>query len=169
MTKQVLGAALMLPLMVTCALADAGTTAQLSSDLTLTPLFYAHAPLHVVMANTPYALPLVPLLSANRVDVLNIISAMRDQLADFGSLAMDNGISQTADAFVDHWALAVDNNVAAQSASLLVMIDDMANQNSFLIQEFLQTPSIPIGDSLFSDVSFRDSFVSVPTGGFFEE
>ncbi len=166
MKKQVLGSGLVLMLMATPVVAEI-----VLADATppMTPVAYAAEPVPTLTSYNAYAQPTVALISANRDDVLQVISDMRAKLDDFGSLALDNGISQTADAFVEHWNLAVDYNVAAQHEAVQTMIGDMVHQSSYLIQDFLLTPTIPAGDSLFSQTPVTDSVASAPSGGFFAQ
>lgn len=165
MKKQILGSGLVLLLMATPVVAEI----VLADATPLAPVAFSAEPIPTLTSYNPYAQPTVALMSANRADVLQVISDMRAKLDDFGSLALDNGISQTADAFVEHWNVAVDYNVAAQHEAVQSMIGDMVHQSSYLIQDFLLTPAIPAGDSLFSQTPVTDSVASAPSGGFFAQ
>lgn len=165
MMKQCLGSILTMMLMATAAIAQPGSDDASPSAATT----YAAEPLAVLTSYNPYAQPTVALLSSNRADVLQAMSDMRAKLDDFSSLALNNGITQTADAFVAHWNLAVAYNVDAGHDAVQSMIGDMVTQNSYLIQDFLLTPKNPVEGSLFTQASFTGSVASVPSGGFFAQ
>lgn len=165
--KLLLGSVLTLLTVAGSAASEVAADGAASPDVTALQLTSAVAPLPALTPTSPYPFPSAQLLSTNRADVLHLIADMRGQLADFGSLALDNGISQTADAWVDHWALAVDVNVAAQIASLQAMVSELYSPAPFLIQDFLQPPSVPVAESLFFQASFNSPVDDVPQAGFF--
>lgn len=167
--KLLLGSVPTLLLVATSAVAEVVRDGAAASDENAVPVAYAVEPLPAMVSNNAHAFPAVPMMSSNRADVLQIISGMRAQLADHDSLALDNGISQLADAFVDHWDLAVEANVAWESEALQAMVAELYNPNSFLIQDFLQAPTISVGESLFLQPEFTSPIPETPQVGFFAQ
>ncbi len=169
MMNLIVGSCLTVLLMATSAVAGSGSADETSPVESPVPLAYSADPLAALPVNTSYAQPTVALISANRTDVLQTITDMRAKLADFGNLALDNGISQAASGFEDHWNMAVAYNLAAEQDAIHAMIGDLVSQNSDLIQDFLLTPQIPAGGSIFSEASFTGSVSTGSVGGFFAQ
>jgi len=117
----------------------------------------------------PSLLQVVPLISAERNDVLQVIDGMRTQLSNYDDLAISNGITQTANAFVNHWDLAVQTNLAAGSQHMEALISNLVNYNSDLIQDFLKPAPVWSEESLFAYPTYTDVVYIPPTGGFFAE
>lgn len=131
-------------------------------------VFIAAEPEPVMYTCAPPVAPPVTPVPAGFGDAHATIAAMRALLADPGAMAQPNAVSAAADAFVQHWDLVIADHVAQQAVSMASMIDGMMGQNGDAIDDFLTTPPIDQGPSLFIEPEFQLAVAPfAQVGGFF--
>lgn len=110
--------------------------------------------------------PAVPLMSADRADVLQVIGQMRSQLTDFATTPPQTGITAAVDAFTQHWDLVIETSAQQRQAEAQSLMGDLIQGNGQAINDFLNAPQIQPEPSLFLDPDFTAA-VAPPAGGFF--